>query len=204
MTPSCIVSILVFNMLNFRTNFMKKDRKPRVRYSHALSKKITSLIESKMTITKICELPDMPDRRTVHRWRHDYPKFDAQMALSERIRLSFLVDEMIDLTEGGAIDYLVNKLSRKPDKQELYEEITRRRLRVDTIKFLSAKLYGTKNYDVEVNNVDKVVNVVNYQSLKPVEGISVKQVPDLQPQSLKPKSLMTPAQLAQLNSRNNR
>lgn len=184
------------------TKITRKPRKRSIRYSYALTKKILSLVESKMTITKICELPDMPDRRSIHRWRHEHPDFHEKMKRSEDIRLSFLVDEMIDLTDDRATDYLRKIFKKEPTRLEVADENIRRRLRVDTIKFLSAKLYGTKNYDVEVNNGDSVVNVLNYQPKTPDQELPTKIIADLQPAHLKKPMNLTPAQKAQLEASN--
>ena len=179
---------------------MAKARKKKIRYSYAISKKICELIESKMTLTKICELPDMPDRRSVHRWRHEHQEFDIKFRTSESIRLSFLVDEMIDITDvhnNTSFQTLENKLRREPTKPEVNSYNQQLRLRVDTIKFLSANLYGPKKADIDLTVNDKVINVVSYDPPKSVE--TANKLPDLQPAYLKNASFLTLAQQAQVD-----
>ncbi len=173
--------------------------KKRVRFSNAIAKKILLNIEAKMTITKVCELPDMPDRRSIHRWRHQYPEFDINFKRSEAIRLSFLVDEMIELSDMDVINYLTKRDNEQPDKTKIWAETSRIRLRVDVIKFLSANLYGAKRHDNQSSRPDNVVNVVNYTPA--AQGITnkpaTKHVQDLQPSHLKNYVMLTPAQQAQ-------
>ena len=176
-------------------------RESSIRYSKVLARRVCDLIESKMTITEICKKIEMPDRRTIHRWRHKYPDFDERLIRSERIRLSFLVDEMIELTNEDMLVYLLDKNKRIPTRIEVYAESSRRRLRVDTIKFLSAKLYGTKSYEIEQQHIDKVIQVVNYQSNdRSINENQKKFIPDLQPKELKYTPVLTPAQQAQVDS----
>ena len=160
------------------------------------------MIEDKMTISGICETEGMPNRRSIHRWRHQHPKFNEMMVVSEQIRLTHLVDEMMDMTseEGDIVDYLTHKYSREPSQRELNAENIRRRLRVDTIKFLSAKLYADRSGGQgNITQVDKVINVVNYASIKTEKPKGVSIIPDLQPDYLKHAAMLTPAQQAQVD-----
>ncbi len=176
-------------------------RDPRVRFSMKLAARICVMIEDKMTISGICETKGMPSRRSIHRWRHQHPKFHEMMVVSEAIRLSNFVDEMMDVTsvQNDIIEYLTEKYFREPTQRELNAESTRRRLRVDTIKFLSATLYADRSASTNVTQVDKVINVVNYASIKTEKPKGVSIIPDLQPDYLKHAAMLTPAQQAQVD-----
>ena len=176
-------------------------RDSQVRFSMKLAAKICVMIEDKMTISGICETKGMPHRRSIHRWRHQHPKFHEMMLVSEAIRLSNFVDEMMDVTsvENDIIEYLTEKYFREPTQRELNAESTRRRLRVDTIKFLSATLYADRSASTNVTQVDKVINVVNYASIKTETPKNGNIIPDLQPAYLKHAAMLTPAQQAQVD-----
>lgn len=176
-------------------------RDSQVRFSMKLAAKICVMIEDKMTIAGVSEVNGMPSRRSIHRWRHKHPKFHDMMVVSETIRLNNFVDEMMDLTsvEGDIIEYLTGKYYREPTQRELNAEAIRRRLRVDTIKFLSAKLYADRSGSNNVTQVDKVINVVNYASIKTEKPKGVSIIPDLQPDYLKHAAMLTPAQQAQVD-----
>ncbi len=175
--------------------------KKRVRYSPAIGRKICGYIEDKMTITQLCKLPDMPDRRNIHRWRHKHDEFEEIYVRAEQIRLSFLVDEMLELTSGSVIKDLMRKNGVAPDKLEVHAEMHMRRLRVDVIKFLAAKLYGGDRGQGTVVKSDNIVNVVNYSPKVSDDNLMIQSKPviDLQPQRLKSKSLLTVAQQAQVD-----
>ncbi len=172
-------------------------RKKRIRYSDALGRRIMDLIEDKMTIKKISEMEGMPSPKSIHRWRHQKPDFHQKMCKSERIRKVNFEDEMIDLTNEDVGEYLINKLGRSPDKNEIVLEMYQRRQRIDTLKFIVSKMYGTKPDEQSSHSYDRVINIVNYESQKTEEQKQLKVIPDLQPAHLKVNSNLTPAQQAQ-------
>lgn len=194
-------SLTTNSILDEITRTKDGSRDKMIRFSMKLAAKICMMIGDKMTITGICETKGMPNRRSIHRWRHQHPKFHDMMVVAEAIRLSNFVDEMMDLTsvDDDVIEYLTAKYFREPTQRELNAENIRRRLRVDTIKFLSAKLYADRSNSNNTTQIDKVVNVVNYASIKTDKPKGVSIIPDLQPDYLKHAAMLTPAQQAQVD-----
>ena len=176
---------------------VRKPRKRKIRYSYKLTKQIVKMIEAKMTLTKICEIEGMPDRSSVHRWRHEHPEFNEQLNIAEDIRLSAFVDEMIDLADYRAYDVLYKKLECEPSKAHVVSEMHRIRLKVDIIKFLAAKLYSHKTPAVDLTKIESVIKVVSYASEKTEEQKVKMIIPDRQPEHLK-HAVFTPTQQLQI------
>jgi transposase-like protein len=53
-------------------------RRPSVRWSQALADEICDLFEV-LSLREICEQPGMPDRKTLHAWRHIHPAFAVRL-----------------------------------------------------------------------------------------------------------------------------
>lgn len=177
-------------------------RRSPTKYTHALSKKILLLIEDKHTVTDIGNLEGMPNRRTIHRWRNSFPDFNDRFLISEQIRASFFRDEIDELTRVNAYDRLKQKYSwidnYEPNKNELLSENQRIRMRIDGLKFLTARFEGVKNSNAQISAASSTVNVVSYTG-NIQEGQTLSDMPDLQPDNLKNFDNMTAADKANID-----
>ena len=101
------------------------------------------------TLTAICKDQDMPAYGTVWRWRQENPAFRESYARAREAQMERWADEIVEISDDTTQD-MVLKEGRNgstylaPDQ----EHIQRSRLRVDTRKFLMAKiapaLYGER------------------------------------------------------------
>ncbi len=79
------------------------------------------------------------------RWINKHPDFGAQYARAKVFQVEAIVDEILDIADDTSHDSVVNE-----DGKVIYdhEHINRSRLRIDTRKWLAAKLcprlYGDK------------------------------------------------------------
>lgn len=165
---------------------MPRKRKPK--YTKKLCKKILSLIEDKKTLAHICRLPGMPCRRTVYNWREKYPEFDDSFHVSEDIRLSGLIDEMIENTDISSYDRLCERLKEEPSKAQLYSEENRIRERNNNTKFFASKMITSiRRRDEKKDSQPTEFVIKSYQSETNIDGTKPLQgvVKDLQPQHLK-------------------
>lgn len=177
-------------------------RRSPTKYTHALSKKILLLIEDKHTVTDIGNLEGMPNRRTIHRWRNSFPDFNERFIISEQIRASFFRDEIDELTRVNAYDRLKQKYSwisdYEPNKNELLSENQRIRMRIDGLKFLTARFEGVKNSNSKISDSMSNVNVLSYKN-DTQEHESIEHMPDLQPKNLKNFDNMSAADKANID-----
>lgn len=60
------------------------------------------LLSTDMSERAICAMSDMPDRRTLGRWREEHPEFAAKCARAREAQADYLADEMAEI-EGKTL-----------------------------------------------------------------------------------------------------
>ncbi len=153
-----------------------------------MTKKLTGYIceqlEKGRTLTDICREDGMPQYRTVLKWVREDEEFCEQYRISRESQMSYWVDEMNDIADMPppiAPDEAKNAkgetviLSDSDKKLWVNAENQRRRLKVDAIKFLSAKIAGTFNYhqNTGVTVQGDTINIINYASAPPPDTDSI-------------------------------
>jgi Bacteriophage Sf6, terminase small subunit-like len=103
-------------------------------------------------LKRLCAMyDDMPAKITINQWRNKYPEFAAQYAQAKISQIETLVEEIIDIADDSTQDEIINEQGARVCNSEF---IARSRLRIDTRKWLAAKLiprlYGDKD-DALVN-----------------------------------------------------
>lgn len=90
-----------------------------------------------------------PERRNIYHWLEKHEDFRHQYARAKQCQVDVLIDEILAIADDSSCDFKTGA----DDKQAVdYENINRARLRIDTRKWLAAKLcpklYGEKmHYD---------------------------------------------------------
>lgn len=119
-------------------------------YTEELARKICARIASGESLRRICKDEDMPEARTVHYWLLDDKEFFQQYEQSRLIQAQILVDELFDIADDGANDWMERN---GKDGENLGwvvngEAVQRSRLRLDTRKWYASKIipkiYGDK------------------------------------------------------------
>lgn len=102
---------------------------------------LTSRIAAGETLAAICKDQDMPSPGTVWRWRQENSGFRDSYALARVAQMEVWADEIVEIADDSTLD-MVEKVGRNGSKYMAVdqENIARSRLRVDTRKFLMAKL----------------------------------------------------------------
>ncbi len=101
---------------------------------------------STIGLYKICQMyDDMPDKSTVNLWRYRHPEFSYRYAQAKLVQADLLAEECLEIADDDSGDVKID-----PDTGNEVcntEFIARSRLRIDTRKWLAAKLlpkqYGT-------------------------------------------------------------
>ena len=105
-------------------------------YTQEIATTICGLMAEGMSLRKICDLDGMPDKATVFRWLAKHPSFRDQYAQAQEDRTNAMAEELLEITD----DY-----DPESDDKNI---INRARLRIDTRKWLLAKMrpkkYGDK------------------------------------------------------------
>ncbi len=129
----------------------KKMGRPTL-YSEELANLICERVStSTLGLARLCELhQDLPCKDTINTWRYKYPEFSAQYARAKLFQADLLAEEMLDIADDGSNDWME---TFGDDGESIGwkingEHVQRSRLRIDTRKFLAAKLlpkqYGDK------------------------------------------------------------
>lgn len=105
------------------------------KYTPEKAKEICQLIENGMTITSICQLPDMPSISTVYDWQDSHPEFSESYSRAR--------SRQADSIASRAIDEALNS-----------HDAPIGRLRMDALRWYASKLAPKKYGDkVEVEQI---------------------------------------------------
>lgn len=120
-----------------------------VRYSAELADFICSKVEKGMTLTDICRKykSKMPESKTVYQWRRTRPDFKEKYDTAYQTKLYGHLDEIMDLMDAPlpTPDEVREKYGIEGDdvkslKTYLYAEQQNRRLKIDSLKFITSKI----------------------------------------------------------------
>jgi hypothetical protein len=93
---------------------------------------------STLGLNKICLAEDMPSKFTVNLWRYRYPEFSTQYALAKLVQADLLAEECLEISDDNSNDNRIDPVTGFEVCNT--EFIARSRLRIDTRKWLAAKL----------------------------------------------------------------
>lgn len=115
-------------------------------------------------LIKLCSMyNDMPSKFTINLWRYKYPEFSTQYAQAKLIQADLLAEECLDIADDSSFDTASNDEGFEICNTEY---INRCRLRIDTRKWLAAKLlpraYGDKSKeeskDESLSLLEKIIS----------------------------------------------
>ncbi len=106
--------------------------------------------------------PELPDKITINRWRHRVPEFRTQYALAKLEQADILAEECLEISDDNSND---TKMDKDGNEVCNTEYIARSRLRVDTRKWLAAKLlprqYGDRTIAETVKPESFIEKILN-------------------------------------------
>lgn len=123
------------------------------KYSQELADAICSELAQGYSLRTVCKPDAMPSVQTIFTWFRTYPEFLEQYTRAKQESADAMADEVIDIADNATNDWMVK---HGKDDQEYWqlngEHVQRSRLRIETRKWLMAKMkpktYGDK-LDVE-------------------------------------------------------
>ena len=158
-------------------NEPKKTGRPSV-WTQSLQDRICAKLACGKSVRTICKSADMPGMETIFRWLRENPDFREQYARAKAEAADALVEEMLDIADDGTNDWM--EIHDKDGACVGYkingEHVQRSRLRLDTRKWIAAKLkpkkYGDQldlNHGVKPDNpLADLINSIQGNALKPV------------------------------------
>jgi hypothetical protein len=105
-------------------------------YSDAIADEICECLVDGISLRKICLRDDMPNISTVFRWIAANSVFCDQYVRAREAQADTLADEILDIADDGSNDTIDGKYDG--------DAIQRSKLRVDTRKWLAAKMQPKK------------------------------------------------------------
>lgn len=94
-------------------------------------------------LRKLCDMhDDLPTSETVYEWRYKFPDFSSQYAAAKLKQADFMAEEIVGIADEGTNDWME---TIPADEQSIGwklngEHVQRSKLRIDTRKWLAAKL----------------------------------------------------------------
>ncbi len=161
----------------------KKPRGLRVKYSKEIAEKLLKEMEKGRTLSEICKNDKgMPTYASVQYWiRKGTHGFDKEYKKSREIQIQLWIDQMVDLAEEPPPTAPDTIEDRNERKLWVNAENQRRRLKIDTLKFIAAKLAPNLGYGEHhgLNVQGETVNIINYavpkgEEIPPIDTIYLK------------------------------
>ena len=133
--------------------------------AHEICKAIAT---SSHGLKRICkDNPHFPTRTTILQWRLDKPEFSDMYMQAKVKQVEALADECMDIADDGESDTII-KTNKDGSKYEACntEWLARSRLRIDTRKWLAAKLapkiYGERQQtDIGVSEGSLMAKIID-------------------------------------------
>lgn len=138
------------------------------KYTPELAEEICSAISSSdIGLGKLCDLnPHWPAKKNIREWTIRYPQFRVQYINAKAAQVDWLVERAMEVATNGAEDTIYDDDGNPKCDTEW---VSRCRLHVDTVKWLSSKLapkiYGDaqKVEDLETKNAELREEIRQYK-----------------------------------------
>lgn len=136
-------------------------------YSDELIDSICERIMMGESLNRICKDKAMPSYRTVCYWLRDKPDFLQKYTCARVVQMHLLADSILEIADDGSQDTVLNDNGRAEKNTEW---ISRTRLKLDTRKWLLAKLlpklYGDR---LDVTTAGEKLNKIEIEIINPEE-----------------------------------
>ena len=133
-------------------------------YSQEITTAICVRLGLGESLREICRDEDMPDKSTVMRWLASHAEFRDQYAGAREAQADYYAEEIIEISDDATNDWMERqRTDGSTEEVENKEVLARSRLRVDTRKWLMARMapkkYGEK-LDIDQKTTHEVGNSV--------------------------------------------
>ena len=132
-------------------------------YDGDVATRICEEISAGRSLRSICEDEGMPDKATVLRWLDKHEEFRDQYARAREVQADYYAEDIIEIADDSSFDVIKGD-DDTPDRVNS-EFVNRSRLRVDTRKWLMARM-APKKYG------DKITQEVTGKDGGPVETVT--------------------------------
>lgn len=142
----------------------KKNGRPS-KYTKELADAICERLAMGESMRTVCIEETMPAMSTIFKWLRENDQFSEQYARAKQESADAMAEEILDIADNGTNDWETIELENGYEKEVInHEVLARSRLRVDTRKWLMAKMkpkkYGDK-IDMTTNGKELPTPIVN-------------------------------------------
>jgi hypothetical protein len=113
-------------------------------YNAAIAQTICERLADGQSLREICRDDDMPGRTTVLRWLNEHEEFRGQYAIAREAQADHMADEILEIADDASNDWMTRKVGEDEVQVLNTEHVNRSRLRVDSRKWLLAKIMPKK------------------------------------------------------------
>jgi hypothetical protein len=117
-------------------------------FTQELADSICEQLALGFSIRTVCRPDEMPSIQTFFRWMREKPEFSEQYAKAKQEAADAMAEDIMDIADDGTNDWMEFHAKDNEGWKLNGEALARSRLRVDTRKFLMAKMkpkkYGDK------------------------------------------------------------
>lgn len=121
-------------------------------YTEEIACEICARMAEGESLRSICRSDDMPALSTVFLWVSKHKEFSEQYTKAMSARADAMFEELIDIADDGRNDFMI---TADGDEKFNSEHVNRSRLRIDTRKWMLARMlpkkYGDKAEPIEVD-----------------------------------------------------
>ena len=140
-------------------------------YSDDLAGVICGRLADGESLRSICRGEGMPNIRSVMRWLSVNPEFSQQYARAREVQAESMFEEMLEIADDGRNDWVEKEQGKAVD----HEHVSRSKLRVDTRKWMLARMAPKKYGDATniklsgdaENPLNLLVKEISGATLKP-------------------------------------
>jgi hypothetical protein len=150
----------------------------RKEYSIETAQAICTEIAGGRSVREICRDPKMPSLRSVFTWLAQHEEFRTMYQAARAVQADYIFEEVLEIADDGRNDWTERQLedgstAMIPNK----EQVNRSRLRIDTRKWvlarMNAKKYGERNVTELTGSDGGAIRIENalgpLSSLEPAE-----------------------------------
>lgn len=110
-------------------------------YAPQVADEILQLLAEGLSLSEICRREDMPARSTVNLWvAHDTEGFADRYARARDAQAERYAEEIIEISDDGTNDWVARRQGDETITAADHEHIQRSKLRVDSRKWLMARM----------------------------------------------------------------
>jgi hypothetical protein len=142
-------------------------------YTIEFAERFCDQVAEGVSVRQICSQSGMPDRRTIYKWLARHEEFRRLHDAARLVQADLYFEQCLEIADNADQDFITTSENGATIKKVDHEAINRARLKVDTRKWVCARLSPRKYGDRVTNEMtgEVGINVMN-DLLREIDGMS--------------------------------